>query len=509
MRETLRAWDAAVLLGVAALGIVPLWCASWLPLMDMPQHLSVLSALSGYDQDPVRQAELVRNLAPNTNVLFHLLALPLVPALGVEGATRVVLTAGVLAWVGALGALAPALRLRPLGIALALPLVLNGALQSGYLNFWLAWPLTFASWAVVIGGTSTVRTVALSVLAMLTFLAHAEVWAFQLLLTPVLAGWSAPSNSRRAALWTMVGLAPSALYACAWLVPALSSEGVGDWRVSSLSDLDWNGPQEYLAPFWLRLFFITRGEPAEWLATLLWVGGIGFAARATWNARHLSCMLVPGVALLLSSVLLPEHTPNQYFIASRLVAPAFVCLALAVATHGGNAARLLGIGAFGLHVAAVVHAWRGTEREVAGMREVIALADPGTSMLAITADPDSQHVVHQVFLHAAAYHRVLNGGDSGFSFLIFESSPLRYREPNSPFHVRAGREQAAWCALVAGRAAAYDYYLLREGPDRCAVRSALDEQAAVVASEGDWTLYRAKAAISAWSPPGTCRCGDR
>ncbi len=41
------------------------------------------------------------------------------------------------------------------------------------------------------------------------------------------------------------------------------------------------------------------------------------------------------------------------------------------------------------------------------------------------------------------------------------------------------------------------------------LRPALDEQAAVVASSGDWTLYRAKAAISAWSPPGTCRCGER
>lgn len=481
-------WERRLLVVLAALALVPL-SAPYLPLMDLPQHLGVVADLRRYGDDVTVHALYLRNLAPASNVLFQGLTALLARPLGVEGAARLVLAAGVLGWIGALVLLARAVGARPLAVALTVPLLYGNPLASGYINYWLAWPFAFAGWALVLGGGSAV---AIGVLALLCFCAHTQVWGFFLITAPLVA-------RRRGR--TLVALLPSLAYAAAWAIPAFSSTGSGDWR-DPHGDYRWLDFDHWRHALPARAFSITRGEPLASTVELVWL----FAVVATFAGRRPNRMVGVGVAAAVASYALPEFAHNQFYIASRMVAPALVLLVVGGLGGAGRVATGAGVVAALLHLGVVTHAWWAVAPEADGLREVVAQAAPHTSMIALTPNRDSAHAANQVFLHAASWHQVENAGWPAFSFAIFESSPLRFRAPDAPGLLHPGEELHPWCTALAGRLPAYDYYLYRASQDRCGVGDALDTFAVRVAAQGRWVLYAGKGRLPAWPKPDECTC---
>jgi hypothetical protein len=90
------------------------------------------------------------------------------------------------------------------------------------------------------------------------------------------------------------------------------------------------------------------------------------------------------------------------------------------------------------------------------------------------------------FLHWAAYHQVLAGGDVGFSFAGLPSIPLRYRPGMQAPHPYEWRpDHFDWATM----GHAYDAFLVSGAPYGRGGQE-LRSHAVVVARSGPWTLWK-------------------
>lgn len=501
--------DLALLGLVALLAMVPFWLPSYLPLMDLPQHLGVVADLAARSELPFLQERYSVHLVPNSNVLLHLMAWPMVGLFGPLGAVRIVLSLGAFAWIGGTAFLAHASGARPAAAVLALPLMFSEPLADGYLNYWLAWPAIFTAWGLLFGPFNRARLAAFSLLAMLAFLAHVQVWGFLLVTAPLLAAWngaSFPVPSRGRALgMALLGLLPSTAYAAAWAVASFTSNAAGDW-LDEKGTIRWVEPLDWLFGFRFHTLALGWAGFVEGAAFFTFFLALGLAVLKAVLRRRLSPVLGLGLAALLASLVLPEHARNQYFIASRMVAPAMVLVALGFVRTATVPAIAAGMLACFVQLGSVSYAWYRSSGEAVGLREVLADLPSDATLVALMPDRSAAFTRGSVFLHAAAWHQALNHGRPGFSFTYFQSSPLRMRDRSAPSVLKPGKETQPGCALMKGKLPEYDYYLFRDKRDLCGVGEALDGHAEPVRKDGDWALFRRTGRIPKWTKPEACGC---
>lgn len=495
---------------LGAIACVPLWTTHWLPLVDLPQHLAILADLARFEHSPELQARYAVTELPATNVLLHALALPLVGTLGVVDAVRVVLSVGAIGYALASGAFVRALGARPLAGAVALPYAFMLPFTWGFLNFWLAWPLFLFALALAARG-GWFANVALACVAFLVWTAHLQVWAFLVISLPVVV-WRL--RGRAAAIATCAALLPSVAGCAGWAARVSHTEvGVGDWGDSGAQVLRWGGSGGWFACFFGRQFWTLRDEPLQALAMGLWVTAVAVGLIGAWRRPHRRwfAWLLPGALCFIASFALPEFAPNQYFIASRMLAPGMMLLVLATVPTGrrGWGSGCLSAASFVALVLATVHAWGAYSADLVGLDTVLAQAEPGRRMLGVVFKAGSPHLGVRPTRHAASYYTVLQGGENAFSFAIFQSSPLRYVEPGAPEHLRPGQEGEGWCTLHEHGSRGLDYVLLRMDPsdDHCGLRGALAGAGHVTASSGAWELWALEHDLRPWSPTTECRCG--
>lgn len=491
-------WTLLFALGCAL--AIPLWRVEFLPLTDLPQHLAILADLRRYDTSDAVQAAYTRSFFPSSNVLFHVLVLAFGRDVPLETAVRVVLTAGFVAYTAVAGLAVRAHGARPLAAALALPLVLSYPFTSGYLNYWLAWPPALAAWLLLDRRGLGAATGA-AALAVVALLAHVQVWGL-FVGAPVVFAWrAAPGERLRAALRVGAALAPSLALAALYATAGASDGGVGDWGLHAR----WAPVDELIPRFWTWQTVVTESEPADYVSVALWAGGFGLAVYDAVRERRATALLMVGLACLVASFVLPEHLTNQYYVASRMLAPASMILSLAL-VGPRRAVAWLGVGAVLLHLVAVDHAWRCADAAARGLREVVAAADDDGRMLGIAADRRVPHLRNLAFLHSASFHTVDNGGESAFSFAIFESSPLRWRDPGARVHLRPGKELRPICAFLSGKLPVYRYVLARASGRACPVGTMIGPRGSLRAAEGDWQLYEMRDAMPRADAPPECGC---
>lgn len=496
------------MLGVIA--CVPLWTTHWLPLVDLPQHLAILADLARFADSPELQARYAITELPATNLLLHALALPLVGSLGVVDAVRVVLSLGALGYALGGGAFARAVGARPLAGAVALPYIFMMPFAWGFLNFWLAWPLFVLAFALMSRG-GWLAHLALAGVAFLLWTAHLQVWGFLVLSLPISVGLR---GGWRASARSVLALAPSAVTVLVWASRVSGADvGVGDWGDTHAQSMRWGGSGSWFACFFGRQFWTLKDEPFQVVALVFWFAAVAVGLfgwrRAPEPGR--AAWLVPGVLCFIASFALPEFAPNQYFIASRMLAPGMMLLALAALPRGrlGLVSGGLGAAGFVALVLATLHAWGAYSRDMVGLDTVIEQAEPDRRMLGVVFKPGAPHLGVRPTRHAASYYTVQRGGENAFSVAIFQSSPLRYLEPGAPEQLRPGQEGEGWCTLQVHGSRALDYVLLRMEPsdDHCGLRAELEGAAHVKAAAGEWELWALERDLAPWTPSAECRCG--
>lgn len=514
---------ATALFALACLvAVAPLWAGAELPLVDLPQHLHLISVLQRL-QDPstlypewfAARGQLTPYLGYYTAVGWLSKLMPL------EAANRLFLSAYVAGLALSLAFLLRALGRQPWAAALALPFAYGDSLAWGFINYCAALPLAFFACGLflkALGDAPRRRAWAAGVAACLlaVLLMHVQAFAFLAVALPALLltthvpedATGLPFRARLAPrLPALASVLPGVGLFFAWVVlragaPAEVEAGA-PWKawgpMLSPQNLAWKSFAQNRED--LLSLLANQLQDGSDRAVLGWVGAalavawaLGLWAPPEEKTRRWTGLarlaLLAAMALGLYFLLPFDIRGYMYYLNPRFahLAAALCVLLVPTLRPSGEVA----LAAAGLAVAAAlsVPLWRGYaafSAEAAGLREVTAAAQPKARTFGLVFNAASRVVTHPVYLHAAARVAREQGGYANFSFALTPHSPVKYARPPPPTASSEWRPQQFNYATMGP---SYDHFLVKGPPPERLFGPLLGTELEVAARAGDVALLR-------------------
>jgi len=501
------AWVAALICGVA-----PLFASRALPLVDLPQHLHLISVLHRLDDASTLFPEVFERRVQLTPYLgYYYLVSWLNWLLPLETANRVFLAAYVAGLPLSLAFLLKSLRRATWPALLAIPFAYGDSFAWGFLNYCTALPLAFLTcgffvraiedspkrrtWSIALGA---------SLVAVLLF--HVQVFAWLGVALPFLLVTTPAPEGRhwKARLPAVLGVVPGVVLFIAWIglrvgEPAEIAPGQ-PWKswgpMLSKENLSW------------KSFEQNRDEFLPTLANMLPDGGDQLAVKLAFGAAVLALVLalatgrethegpiarwrIVGLAAL--GVLLYFALPfdirgYMYYLNTRYahLAAALIVVAVPVLNRAW-AERLvwLGVAVAAITAWPLVQAFRTFDVESAALTQLADAAGPKPRTMGIVVATGSRAVTHPVYLHASTVIARQRGGLTNFSFALTPHSPLKYRGTPPPTFPSEW-DPRPW-AQYAG---SYDHFVIRGVHPQQLFGDKLESEFFIAAQRDDFFLVR-------------------
>lgn len=519
--------DRIVYAAALVFGTAPLWVTRQLPIVDLPQHLHLISALHRLDDPTTLYPALFQRRPELTPYLGYYYTVSLLHWLvPLELANRLFLSAYVVGLPLSLAALLKAVGRPAWPSLLALPFAYGDSFAWGFINYCSALPLSLLSCALFTRALREPGRRALwaglhALVLVLVLLFHVQVFAFLALALPWLLGWvvaapspGAPEPPGALARWlrprgaALASVVPAVLLFLVWVVGRVGEptevQAGAPWKawgpMLSAQNLAYKPFSQNLDELWLVLANALRDGSDR---GVLWVvvavaiaaalaGGAGELARpAPGSLRSLAAMLGLAAAALLLFFTLPFDIRGYiYYLNTR-----YAHLAAAVLAGCLPAARPSLQPSLRWAAAAAV-AWYGVvlargfarfAEEARPLQELAAQVAPRPRVMGLIYDTGSRVVAHPVYLHSACELARAGGGIANFSFALTPHSPLRYRGTPPPTFPSEWRpDQFRWETM----GGAYDHFLLRGMPPERVLGAHLGEELSVVGQAGGFWLVR-------------------
>lgn len=508
------AWILGLLCGVA-----PLFVSTALPMVDLPQHLHLISVLHRLDDASTLYPEFFARRPVFTPYLGYYYAVSTLNwLLPLELANKVFLAAYVAGMPLGLAFLLQSLKRPTWPALLAVPFAYGDSFGWGFINYCSALPLAFLTCGFFVRAIDDEARqrrwawgVALSLAGVLAF--HVQVFAFLgvalpllLVLTPTASktqGLAAWVKARRFAL---AGVVPGVALFLLWIGTRLGEPteiAPGQpWKawgpMLSEQNLAWNGFEENKRQLFGKLANLLP-EGADQLAVKLsFAAAIGGALIAFATGRvnregvlaRWRIVLLFALALTLYFALPFDIRGYMYYLNTRyvhLAAALLVCCVPAVKPELDR--RLVWAGA----VVAAVTAWplaqafRTFDGEAQALATLARAAGAKPKVMGLMFNAGSQAVTLPVHLHASTVVARERGGLTNFSFATTPHSPLMYRGQTPPTFPSEWRpNELNWERQ--GRY--YDHFVVRGvRPDQL-FGQLLSSELYVAAEAGDFFLVR-------------------
>jgi hypothetical protein len=506
LRTAVDRWLLAAFAVSAVATVLPIWIAKYLPLLDLPNHLTAV-AIWHYHDDPkwdfARFYDL--NLVPLPYwAHYYTVHLLTYVTRSVETANKIFLTAYALALPAGTWALARRFGRSPWLALFAFPLVWNFNLGDGFIAYCAGFAAVPPALVVVdrhAREPTWERALAVAAVGTLTYFFH--LLAYVLFL--VCAGMVVLAQRR--------ALSPKLLAARA--LPVLSCAGIGLWALRRANDMNFHrvtgaGRQliydpvvDRLAQIPDRLINLLPGAADEWLllvAVACWLalavtaahtagGGDGGAVEGEprrWGAE-LCC--AAALALYLATPRSMQRPFYWHMINGRFVVAIALFAALLVRGRIDGWRRLLLaplVVATVCYCVALSGAFREFNRHAAGFDEVVAQIPRDKQVLTLILRPMGDSTVNvSAFNQFPSYVQLRHGGYNFYNFA--EGFPLRYRVhlPAPPW---SHADEFDWAL----QSQPYDYFLtFREGWEYSPMKEPLAEgKVRLIAHAGEWRLYQ-------------------
>jgi hypothetical protein len=522
------AWGFALLCAV-----VPLWSSQALPLVDLPQHLHLISVLHRLDDASTLYPEMFAQrpeLTPYLGYYYAVSALHYLMPL--EVANRLFLSAYVAGLALSLGFFLRALRRPSWPALLALPFAYGDSFAWGFVNFCAALPLAITCCALFVLAITdpTRRTrsalgLGFSLTAVLLF--HVQVFAWLagalpllLLMTPAPEG----PTSLRARLPALVGVLPGVLLFLAWMGTRLGHEpeiAPGEpWKawgpMLSEQNLAYKSFDQNLADLVLpkELSFpilgsITSDGSDQYAVRLVFALALaatllalvirfGSGARARASARallegHIARLRLPalfGLSLAMFFLLPFDIRGYSYYMNTRyshLAAALLVCCVPPLSVRLSRWAVWAAALAAPVLAVPLTQAFVGFDEESRPLRALAAAAGEKPRVMGLIYRTSSRHVRYPVYIHAACDVARAKGGLTNFSFAFTPHSPLMYPHLTPPtFPSEWHPEQMHWQS----QGSYYDHFVLRGRHPQEQFGALLGRELYIAAEADDFYLVR-------------------
>ena len=485
-----------------AAGSAPLWLAEMLPLVDLPQHLHLISVLHRL-HDPTtlypRLFEARGELTPYLGY-YHVVSL-LHWLLPLEIANKIFLSAYVAGMPLGMAFLLRSLDRPTWPALLAIPFAYGDSFAWGFINYCSALPLTFIAagcFARAVADPPRRRRWAalLAVTLVAALLFHVQAFAYLGVALPFLlfttrapedAAPQAPGDTLidrwiRPRLLALIAVVPGVALFAAWF----------GGRLGKPVEIAPGEPWKAWGPIFSPQNLAWKSKPQNWeelpqvLANMLRDGSdryalyavalVALAGAATAAASRLGRHRPPsspgpverwrilGLALIALGLyfFLPFDVRGYvYYLNTRYAHLAAPLLLASVPIVHGRAARplLFAAAATSLVVAVPLSsAFNAFNREAAPLRRLSSATGERPMVMGLIFDPYSRVMRHPVFLHSAAVIATARGGATNFSFASTPHSPVRYRGDPPPTFPSEWNPRAF---SMGAHGYAYDHFLVR------------------------------------------------
>jgi hypothetical protein len=513
---------AALLLAAVQLSL--LWSAELLPFVDLPQHVAQASLLAHQDHPSVTALYEVR-LFPQVNVLYLLLAAPLMRVLDDLMVVRLLLVVYVVGLGAAAWALTRALRTSSWNVLLALLFTVHFALMYGFMSYCLGLPILLwllarlagagrpAGYAARPAAGGQVRSVLVdAVVWLLLALAHVLLWLFAigaLLLRGFFAHHRRPPSLAR-----LAATLPSTMLVVGWAVTSRADldrlldreaaaaagatvtggagatvnggagtmvNGGADTTAAGLEYV-WHGVAAKLGAVGWSLTVASWPGTVEWLVLAGVAAAIIVArvadrvapedavAAATRAARRwmiaVALWAVVLYAVLPSSISDRQAATYGLFLLYQrvlIIAPLVVITTL----RWPRATRWRALAIALVAVAHLATAWNldrmlvRVGTDAAGLDASLAAMPPGKIVKSLIYTPFPDRLRFPAFLHVVSYYQARTLGEVDQSFALLPVAPVHYRDPRRP-HLSRQDEQMYPEAFDWRRVLDYDYVLIHD-----------------------------------------------
>jgi hypothetical protein len=496
------------------LGVLPLWSARQLPMVDLPQHLALISALHRLTDTTTLYPTVFAARGELTPYLgyYHLVSL-LNWLLPLELANRLFLTAVVAGLPLSLGFLLRTLGRPRWASLLALPFSYGDSFGWGFINYLASLPLAVLASGFFVRAVEDAphrrRWALLSGVALLaTLLMHVQAFLFLALALPWLLLTTAVPGGLRARVPALLSVVPGVALFGVWgagrlLAPAEVAEGA-PWKawgpLFSEKNLAFKSFSQNVSEFPVVLANQLRDGSDRWAlfaVVLLWLAAFAAAlagAKGTRREAGVARLRLLGLGLLalVLYLALPFDIRGAiYYLNTRYAHLAAALFAAALPPLGKEArpAFLVGGAVAALLLALpLLRAFRAFDVEAAPLLRFAALTPPRPRVMGLIFNTGAQGLTHPVFLHAASVPARLRGGITNFSFALTPHSPLQYLGAPPPTFPSEWRPDGFRWESMAG---AYTHFLLRGPPPERLFGAHLGKDVHLVAQEGGmWWLER-------------------
>lgn len=427
---TVQTREMLLVVAASVLATVPVWLATYPPMVDLPQHAAQIALLRNLHDPNFRFADLFRVNWFTPYLLGYMLAYAIAPVVGIVTAFKVIIT---LALIGI--PLSTAVLMRETGAdpywaLLTIPSMYGFTFAWGFFNFLVATPLGLLFLAYVIrhARRPTWRSsLGVGTFAVLLFFCHALICLFFLAIAAVYVVAESRSLRRAALVFSpIVAVLPVIL---AWYFR--TSRGNAGITQGLVWDLGWMSspdPQELggrITGFFPRLLGLSPRVCNLVLGVVLFV--LPFLAGA--RVRRRLAVWVP--LAVCAAVLLfgPTTALGTWAIYPRFTVfalPFFVLglETLPVARPAWRAAPIfLLVGWMSITISATLR----YEAEARGFKQVLSAMEPNERALSLMFLQNSKGSPAPVFLHFPAWYSATKQGVVDINFAVFPVELVRFR----------------------------------------------------------------------------------
>ncbi len=508
--ESVR-WRVALLLAAVA-SAVPLWCARFLPLADLPQHVAAIGMLRHW-WDPAFHLgdRYALNVGDSQYFVYHAVGALLSLVTGsAESANRVLLTAVAIAFPYALRSLLSALGRDERLALFAAPAFWSAPLMMGFVPYVAAVPV--ATWAIALfvrqaRRPSRAGKVGLACLACALFSLHLSAYlvflgSVVLVAIPLHRGLA---KIARALAW----VAPSAALTAAWALRG--SLSVSSAPGPESARIAWTSTRTLAQQLPIWAHDIWRSHVDEGCTVVLSLALVALALQrgrapddAPEDRRLARAAWAPFVFAALAYCFLPYNVGPAVMLDTRMATFVILFAPLVLAPRPGLAGTLPLVAVFTSHLVGVadsaIEVRRTESEELGDIDRLIDRIPPGARVLTLPVHLTSRHTHWPPWVFAGSYHLARAGGAAEVSFTRIRHWPIR----DLPAY-EDGRRPLFWTLAPCTFRNAYDgpsadYLLVRASRDIFRAHPAgprwrrLDQ-------EREWSLYERESG-DPWEAPG-------
>jgi hypothetical protein len=487
--------------GALVCGVLPLWVGGALPLVDLPQHLHLISVLHRLDDASTLYPEVFARRPEMTPYLGYYYAVSwLAHILPLELANRLFLSAYVAGLPLSLAFLVRSFARPTWPALLAVPFAYGDSFAWGFINYCASLPLAILCVGLFVRAIEDAdqrmrwsRWLALCLVLVLLF--HVQSFAFLAFALPLMLLTTPAPEGRGLGprFYALVGVLPAVLLFASWVVvrlgkpteiapgepwkawgPMFSAQNLSNKSFAqNLADLvTWSGPGDgnlLEAISFPVLGGITRDGADKYAVLLAFVlalaalvlGLFRGAAYVEGPVARLRMPLLAALAFALFFLLPFDIRGYMYYLNTRYAHLAAALLVCSVPPLRVGLTRVVLVPAALVSVLVMQPLYEAFAEFAAESRALTRLAEQAADkprVMGLLYNVGSANVRYPVHIHAACSIARDKGGLTNFSFASTPHSPLMYQHGTPPTFPSEWRpSEMRWTT----QGSHYDHFLLR------------------------------------------------